>query len=366
MKNIPLYQKIFEHYYNKIVTGQIKEGEQIHTEKQIMEIFYVSRITAKAAVDMLAERGLVTRIAGRGTFVTRSPKIRPIDKDTKLIGVILCDIEYSFGFDILKGIEDEARARNIHILFRRTFEELDQENEAITQMVEIGVNGIVIQTVHGETYSDEILKLFLNGMPIVLIDRHMDKTKVPFVTSNNTRSSYEMAKYLIDLGYRNISFISASPDRTSTLGDRYRGFKDAIKNDRTPDLLTLVTPEIRDRNKNLVEQDLEQIKNHLNDNPKIDCIFAAELYVAKLVKQVFESMNLNIPNDIGVVCFDTDETQFNGGFSFTHIEQNQYDMGRIAVATIDDIIEGQPDVKIDHYIDGKIIDGDSILRKRGR
>lgn len=125
MKNVPLYQKIFDHYYEKIMSGQIKEGEQIHTEKEITELFYVSRITAKTAVDMLAERGLVTRIPGRGTFVSTTPTVRKHDHNKKMIGIILCDIDYSFGFDLLKGLEDEARNRNIHILFRRTWNPLN-------------------------------------------------------------------------------------------------------------------------------------------------------------------------------------------------------------------------------------------------
>lgn len=364
MKSIPLYQKIFEHYYNKIITGQLKEGEQIHTEKEIMEIFHVSRITGKAAVDMLAERGLVTRIPGKGTFVTTTPKVRPHHEEFKLVGIILCDIEYSFGFDILKGIEDEARERNIHILFRRTFESFELENEAIKQMVQVGVNGIIIQTVHGETYSDEILKLYLNGMPIVLIDRHMDKTKVPFVTTNNDKASYDMTKYLIENGYRNISFISASPYRTSTLGERYRGFKEAIKNDRTPDLLTLKTPEIREKTKELIHSDMKAIKQHILENPKIDCIFAAELYVAEIVQKVLDDLNLDVPGDIGLVCFDADESKLNGHKRFTHIEQPQYEMGRVAVSTIDDIIKHIDNVKTDHFIDGKIVIGDTIKINR--
>ena len=363
MKTIPLYQKIFDHYYNKIITGQLKEGEQICTEKEIMETFYVSRITAKKAIDMLSERGLVVRYPGRGTFVTRSQKVRRNDQGHKMIGIIFSDIEYSFGIDVLKGIEDEARSRNIHILFRRTFESLDLENEALEGMVQLGVNGIIIQTVHGETYSDEILKLYLNGLPIVLIDRHMDKTKVPFVTTNNYKASFDMTKYLIEQGYRNISFITAPVLYTSTLAERYRGFSDAIKNDRTPDLVNLLTPEIRERPKELVLKDEKKIKKHLLSNPKIDCIFAGEVYVAKMVLRVLNSLDLKVPEDIGLVCFDADEHQNNGGMVFTHIEQQQYLMGKTAVSTIDDIINGHENLKTDHLIDGIMVKGDSIKYK---
>ena len=79
----------------------------------------MSRITAKAAIEMLVERGLVQRIPGKGSFVTKTPVVHSrTQSPSKLIGVILCDIDHSFGFDILKGIEEEASRRNIHIIFK--------------------------------------------------------------------------------------------------------------------------------------------------------------------------------------------------------------------------------------------------------
>lgn len=363
MKNLPLYQRIFEHYYEKIMSGQIKEGEQINTEKEIMEIFYVSRITAKAAIDMLAERGLVTRISGRGTFVCKTPTVDKHDKKEKMIGIILCDIDYSFGFDLLKGIEDEARERNIHILFRRSFESAELEYEAIDHMVKLGVNGIIIQTVHGETYSDQILKLYLNGFPFVLIDRHMNKTKVPFVTTDNEKAAKDMTKYLQANGYKNISFMSACPHKTSTLGARYDGFRSIVSTDKKMDLLNLITPELREKDKELIEKDYTLIRNHILKNPKIDCIFAAEFYVARLVKKVLESLQKRVPDDMGIACFDSEYSNLNGESMFTHVAQQQYQIGKLAVTRIDDITKGIPNVQYDNFLDGIIVKGNTIKTK---
>lgn len=363
MKNIPLYQKIFEHYYENIVTGQVKEGEQIHTEREIMEIFYVSRITAKAAIDMLAERGLVERIPGRGTFVTKTPLLKQkTEGGHKIIGLVLCDIDQSFGFEVLKGIEEEASKRNIHLLFKRTFEDINEELNAIKTMVEIDTSGIIIQTVHGETYNDEILKLYLNGFPFVLIDRHMDKTKVPFVTTNNYKASAEMVKYLRKLGYKNISFMSA-PNHTSTLDLRYRGFREIDYGAKNLDLVTLKSPEVREKDEELIKKDYEAIKDHLIKNPQIDAIFAAEYFVAKLARKVVEDMGMKIPEDIGIVCFDNDVANDNGEPFFTHIKQPQYEMGRLAVEKMDKIIQGEEIDDLESFIDGVIIEGRSVKNK---
>lgn len=234
------------------------------------------------------------------------------------------------------------------------------EYEAIEHMVKIGVNGIIIQTVHGETYSDQILKLYLNGFPFVLIDRHMSKTKVPFVTTDNEKSAKEMTDYLVGNGYKNISFISASPYSTSTLASRYEGFRSVVSTAKTMDLLELITPEIRDKNKELIEKDYALIRNHLLRNPKIDCVFAAEFYVAKLVKNVIDSLNKKVPTDIGIACFDSEFNNLDGEPIFTHVAQQQYQMGKIAVMRIDDITNGSTNVKYDNYLDGIIKKGNTI------
>lgn len=361
MKNVPLYQRIFEHYYEKIMTGQLKEGDKLHTDKEIMEIFYVSRITAKAAVQMLVERGLVERFPGKGTFVTKEPKQKRIETSTKLIGVIMCDIDASFGLDLFKGIEKEAEQRNVHILFRRSFENVDLENNAIRSMVEMGVNGIIIQMVHGETYSEEILKLHLNGLPFVLIDRHMDKTRVPFVTTDNQRSAAKMTTFLLDNGYKNIAFISASTEHTSTLTFRYEGFKSQYKLSKNYALLDLKTPEIRERDEVSIQADRDLIKEHLLKHPEIDCVFAAEFYVATLVKDVLEDMGKNIPEDIGVVCFDSDHSEVQNPF-FTHIKQKQYEMGSLAVRKMAAINDGDDEYSYSSFLVGDIVIGKSLKK----
>lgn len=361
MKSLPLYQRIFEHYYEKITTGQLKEGDKIHTDKEIMEIFFVSRITAKAAIQMLVERGLVERFPGKGTFVTKEPQIKRSNSPMQLIGVIMCDIDASFGLDLFKGIEKEAEERNMHLLFRRSYEKVDLENKAIRSMLKMGVSGIIIQMVHGETYSEEILKLHLNGIPFVLIDRHMDKTRVPFVTTDNKNSAAKMTQFLLDNGYQNIAFISASTDRTSTLNFRYEGFKSQYKSTKNFSLLELKTPEIRYRDSESIQADRDLIKRHLLKYPEIDCLFAAEFYVATLVKEVIEEMGKEIPEDIGVVCFDSNHSEIQKPF-FTHIQQKQFEIGRLALSKMAAINEGNDDYSYASYIVGDIVLGKSIKK----
>ncbi|MSU90905.1 UTRA domain-containing protein [Rhodobacteraceae bacterium 2CG4] len=73
----PLYHQIYLHYRHRILSGVLKNGERLPSEEDIATAFSVSRITAKRAMNELAEEGLVTRNRGRGTTVSYVAPERP-------------------------------------------------------------------------------------------------------------------------------------------------------------------------------------------------------------------------------------------------------------------------------------------------
>jgi GntR family transcriptional regulator len=69
--NRPLYQKVREQLKQQIVRGFWKPGDMLPTEPELGEQFGVSAGTVKQALLSLARDGLITRRAGKGTFVAR-------------------------------------------------------------------------------------------------------------------------------------------------------------------------------------------------------------------------------------------------------------------------------------------------------
>jgi GntR family transcriptional regulator len=66
---MPLYNQIFLILRNKIIDGEYANGSFLPSEFEIANGFNVSRITAKRALNELAEAGLAVRQRGRGTRV---------------------------------------------------------------------------------------------------------------------------------------------------------------------------------------------------------------------------------------------------------------------------------------------------------
>lgn len=70
---VPLYHQLFLILRNRIYGGDLAAGERVPSEQDLTTEFGVSRITAKRALNELADAGLVIRERGRGTRVVNRP-----------------------------------------------------------------------------------------------------------------------------------------------------------------------------------------------------------------------------------------------------------------------------------------------------
>ncbi|HAE47358.1 MAG TPA: GntR family transcriptional regulator [Tistrella mobilis] len=74
----PLYHRLYVIFREKILGGELRDGDVLPAELDIARDYGVSRITAKRALDDLAAEGLVSRQRGRGTMVTHHYRPAPI------------------------------------------------------------------------------------------------------------------------------------------------------------------------------------------------------------------------------------------------------------------------------------------------
>jgi len=76
---VPLYLQIEQQLTERISVGEIKPGDPIPTEAALCDIYGVSRMTARKAVDYLVRQGRVERFRGRGTFVVKKALTRKVN-----------------------------------------------------------------------------------------------------------------------------------------------------------------------------------------------------------------------------------------------------------------------------------------------
>jgi GntR family transcriptional regulator len=77
---VPLYLQIKEHLLSKIDAGTWPEESMIPTESELCEQYDVSKITVREAIKLLVSDGRLSRIPGKGTFITRQKIEQKLDR----------------------------------------------------------------------------------------------------------------------------------------------------------------------------------------------------------------------------------------------------------------------------------------------
>jgi DNA-binding GntR family transcriptional regulator len=66
---VPPYRQIAEIIRERIKSGEYPKGSRIPTESEMVETWEVARTTARRAIALLREEGLVQTVPQRGTYV---------------------------------------------------------------------------------------------------------------------------------------------------------------------------------------------------------------------------------------------------------------------------------------------------------
>jgi GntR family transcriptional regulator len=66
----PLYRQVKSHLVHRVLAGEWRPGESLPSEMKLAEEYGLSQGTVRKAIEEMASEGLVSRQAGRGTFVT--------------------------------------------------------------------------------------------------------------------------------------------------------------------------------------------------------------------------------------------------------------------------------------------------------
>jgi GntR family transcriptional regulator, histidine utilization repressor len=70
---LPLYERVKHHVLRRIRSGERRPGERVESEHELVRELNVSRMTANRALRELVQSGVLSRVAGRGTFVADLP-----------------------------------------------------------------------------------------------------------------------------------------------------------------------------------------------------------------------------------------------------------------------------------------------------
>jgi DNA-binding LacI/PurR family transcriptional regulator len=348
-----LYERLRAYLLDEIRSGRLKPGDRIPSELALADQFGVSRITSKKALETLERDGLIVRFRGKGSFVadgttsTTGKQGRPAGQHdsgaasdglaSHTIGYVFPDLSDVFGVRMFNGIEEQAAAYGLTLVVRRSRGHREIEVEAITRLVQAGVRGLIVFPVHGEYYNDELLRVVINGFPVVLVDRYLKGIAVSSIGTNNVEAAKALVNHLVGQGRTKLAFISPPPERTSSIEDRRRGFGAGLRAhglgfDQRNLLLALSSTLPGETHRTERAHDVERIHAFLEAHPDRDGFVVVEYTLALLMEQVLRERGRDdlVPY---LTCFDSVDLPTERP-RFTHVRQDERLIGQTAVDTL--------------------------------
>lgn len=258
---------------------------------------YVSRALNDHPTINLKVRESVKKKAQELNYKHNSHAANLRQGSSKTIGVIVPHINQFFFSEAIAGIEEVCFENNFNLIICQSHESFAQECKAIDTLIHQNVDCILI-SVSAETRTPNHLQnIRKHHIELVQFDRCLEEVNSFKVWNDNKEISYTASSLLIEQGYRRIAFLGG-PGHLSTFKRREEGFIEAIKAHGLSISDQFVVEGILSREwaKGAARELLS-----LNDPP--DAFLTVSDHMALGVIQVAESMDIKVPDQLGVFGF---------------------------------------------------------------
>ena len=350
-----LYQRLYDYVVDEIRAGRLVAGDRVPSEKELAQLFGVSRITSKKALQTLNRDGVVERIVGKGSFVAAQlPALETLSSPDaaaparragrSCIGFVLPAFSPAFEIGLLEGVESRAAELGLNLIVRRTHGRQHVEEQVIDSLMASELlDGLIVFTVNGDYHNRSLLRLVLDRVPLVLADRGLHGIAACAVTTDNRAAAHELTRTLLAKGHEHLAFVSAPVNNTTSLEDRLEGFHNAFAhNGRSANpqyiLTTLRSTPNMPGVRGDTDADREAIGQLFEEHPEITAFVATEYQLAALVHDVLAS--LGRLDGRAIACFDMPDLPF-APHNFLHVRQDERAMGRLAVDLLVAQVEGE-------------------------
>jgi len=283
----------------------------------------------------LAEK--IQKIAKRENYQANNVAVSLRTGKSKIIGLVVDTISGNFFASLARIIESEAEHFGYRVIYCSTGNNVDKARELLSMLYQYHVDGYLIIPIDG--LENDITNLTLSKKPLVLMDSYFSGTNLPYVLVNNYQGVSEAVKHLIEKGYKKIGFVCNDIPLIQML-ERKRGYIETLQlNDISFEKNLLLETGYN----NSEDEIVQSIGSFIATNSPEAILFAAN-YLGVCGLEAIKALQLSIPGDIAMVCFDDHEIFRLFSPAITAIQQPVEAIAKIAIQLLMEQL-GKIDVK---------------------
>ncbi|MBR5460744.1 MAG: substrate-binding domain-containing protein [Clostridia bacterium] len=315
--SVPLYVQLADTIRGQIKTGQIKVGDMLPSENEMIKLYGVARLTVREALSVLVNEGLLEKRHGKGTFCRSSLNLKKIRVD-----IFLNLAEVDFIPYYLRSICEVLESENVNVVMADTKNDADVIAGLIENAMLDKTDGIIFQPSNrSENAPDNLVstlsRLVAHGIPYVMIDTFYKNLPESYVVMDEFQAGRISADYFKSLGIKKACAVTYL-ERTDSK-ERLDGFFSSFGE----------STFFLEYTESFAESLSALIKKH-----SIDGIFCFNDGVAKKCYDILAPLNVRIPDDVSIISVDDTVIASTLSPALTSVIHPKENLGRDAARAI--------------------------------
>ena len=251
------------------------------------------------------------------------------------IGVLVNNIGSEYIAEIVEGISNILDVASYDITLYNPVRMRRQPDDYVFDVTQRSIDGLIIAASNILQSIDYLEQVCQQHLPIVFIDQRLPNAGIPYVTADNWQGAFNAMRYLIQIGHRQIGFISG-PMTESPSGERLAGYRDALLQYNIPYNESLVQSGDFTR-----QSGFTCAQALLSSNPRPTALFVSNDPMAYGAMKAIRQAGLHIPDDVSIVGFDDIASSSETLPPLTTVRQPLREMGRVGAQIILDMVRGR-------------------------
>ncbi|HEU4354837.1 MAG TPA: LacI family DNA-binding transcriptional regulator [Actinomycetota bacterium] len=294
-----------------------KAGVSVSTAARVLSgRGYAAEDTRRLVLEAAKELGYVPN------QIARSLRTR----QTKMVGLLIGDVENFFYSVIAKNVESVAKDAGYHVVLCNSDDDPEIEREYLKLLEAMRVDALVV-TPTSKNRRD-LARLHDKGMVIVQVDRRVEGLAADTILVDNESGAEHAVSYLVEAGHREIGILTGDL-AVPTAQQRLAGYERALGEHGIPVRRELVKTGSFHR-----EHAIEDATDLIRVRPAPTAVFAANNILAEATLIALAQDGLRVPNDVSLVAFDDVQWMSMVVPSVTAVRQPVADMARSAAELV--------------------------------
>ena len=300
----------------------------------------VSRVFHSPNLVRSGTRNRVLQVCTQNQYVYNATAGDLSRRNSTVVGMIVPTTKNAVFGDSIQGVQEKAQELGYSIMIGSSNYDNRAERNLMQRFRERQVAGLILA---GFTFGQEefIENLIESGLPCVVTSERLDNSSMSYVGYDNLKGAYSMTEYLISLKHRRIGLIVGPRSKVSRPKKRLEGYQLALEKHGIPYDSSLVI----EREPTLIDGKWA-MSALLTLEERPTAVFATSDWLAIGALVAIKESGLRVPGDISLAGFDDIEVAAYCDPPLTTIRVPAYEMGRMAMRTLAEMIRnGKPEVR---------------------